>query len=30
MTGDTILILDLGGEQAQLTARKLRGERFFC
>ncbi|NLF28907.1 MAG: glutamine-hydrolyzing GMP synthase [Clostridiales bacterium] len=30
MTGDTVLILDLGGDQAQLTARKLRGERFFC
>lgn len=30
MHTDSILILNFGGEQAQLTARKLRGERFFC
>ena len=30
MDTDSILILDFGGQQAQLMARKLRGERFFC
>ena len=30
MDNDQILILDFGGQQAQLMARKLRGERFFC
>ena len=30
MDTDQILILDFGGQQAQLMARKLRGERYFC
>lgn len=30
MERDSILILDFGGREARLTARRLRGERFFC
>lgn len=30
MNTDTILILDFGGNQAYYTARRLRGERFYC
>lgn len=30
MNTDLILILDFGGSQAYYTARRLRGERFYC
>ena len=30
MNDDLILILDYGGNQAYYTARRLRGERFYC
>ncbi len=30
MNTDLILILDFGGNQAYYTARKLRGEQFYC
>lgn len=30
MNTDLILILDFGGSQAYYTARKLRGEQFYC
>lgn len=30
MNRDLILILDFGGNQAYYTARKLRGEQFYC
>ena len=30
MNTDLILILDFGGNQAYYTARRLRGERFYC
>lgn len=30
MNTDMILILDFGGNQAYYTARRLRGERFYC
>lgn len=30
MNTDLILILDFGGNQAYYTARRLRGEQFYC
>ena len=30
MNSDLILILDFGGKEAYYTARRLRGERFYC
>ena len=30
MKTDMILILDFGGNQAYYTARRLRGEQFYC
>lgn len=30
MNSDLILVLDFGGKEAYYTARRLRGERFYC
>ena len=30
MNSDLILVLDFGGNQAYYTARRLRGEQYYC